>query len=184
MLFEVEQKFRVANFDAVGQRLTSMGVTVGDPVEQDDRYFRHPQRDFARSDEALRLRREGAANCITYKGPKIDAFTKTRREIELGFDSGFDSYQEFTALLLALGFTVAAEVRKVRRSAPMTWEMAAITVTLDTVEHVGTFVEIETQADAATLDQARAHVQSLAASLGLDQPERRSYLELLLVRPA
>ncbi|MBM4003851.1 MAG: class IV adenylate cyclase [Planctomycetes bacterium] len=181
MLFEVEQKFRVANFDAVGRRLSELGITVGDPVEQVDTYFRHPQRDFARTDEALRLRREGVENRITYKGPKIDGVTKTRREIELAFEPGSDRYQDFTALLMALGFTTVADVRKIRRSAPTTWETIPIIVTLDRVDQVGTFVEIETQADAGMLDQARAHVQSLAAALGLDQPERRSYLELLLV---
>ena len=42
-----------------------------------------PCRDFAQTDEALRIRTVGDTSFVTYKGPKLDATTKTRRELEL-----------------------------------------------------------------------------------------------------
>ena len=57
MHFEVEQKFALANPAAVADRLAELGATDAQTVVQVDRYFNHPARDFAQTDEALRLRR-------------------------------------------------------------------------------------------------------------------------------
>ena len=83
MRYEVEQKFPVADMRAIREGLAALGAEVAAPQEEVDLYFAHPVRDFAATDEALRLRQKGPQNRITYKGPKIDTTTKTRREIEL-----------------------------------------------------------------------------------------------------
>ena len=102
MKYEVEQKFPVGDLAGVEARLSALGAAVSEPREEVDLYFAHPARDFAATDEALRIRRVGESNCITYKGPKIDRTTKTRREIELAIPSGAevpDAWQElFEAL--------------------------------------------------------------------------------------
>ena len=85
MSYEVEQKYRVTGFRRVVQRLEELGATLGEPVEQVDTYYAHPSRDFGETDEAFRLRRIGTMTCMTYKGPRIDANTKTRKEIEISF---------------------------------------------------------------------------------------------------
>ena len=82
MHFEVEQKFALDSVAEVEQRLAHWGAGSG-VSEQSDLYFNHPARDFAKTDEALRLRSVGDEHFITYKGPKLDATTKTRQEIEL-----------------------------------------------------------------------------------------------------
>ena len=87
-MFEVEQKFRVDGFAEIETHLARLGAEIENPIEQVDTYFAHPQRDFAATDEALRIRQVGDENFVTYKGPKIDSQTKTRREIELPFASG------------------------------------------------------------------------------------------------
>ena len=71
MIFEVEQKFEVLKVDVLEQALLAMGAVIEDPVVQVDRYFTHPSRDFANTDEAFRIRSEGDENFITYKGPKV-----------------------------------------------------------------------------------------------------------------
>jgi adenylate cyclase class 2 len=182
MNYEVEQKFPVADLAALEAKLAALGATIAEPRCEVDLYFAHPARDFASTDEALRIRRVGGSASITYKGPKIDATTKTRREIELPL-----SPQEATAagwedLLQALGFTPVAEVRKRRRRAIVPWQGRAITATLDDVDQVGTYVELELAADDQDLEPAKDCIASLAAALGLSGGERRSYLELLLAR--
>ena len=57
MHFEVEQKFPLENTAEVEANLTAFGTQFDPPVEQIDHYFRHPARDFAQTDEALRLRK-------------------------------------------------------------------------------------------------------------------------------
>ena len=184
MRYEVEQKFAVRDNAALQERLTRLGVELGPAIAQRDHYFNHPARDFARTDEALRLRQSGPDSFITYKGPKLDAATKTRREIELPLPSGAAERGDWPELLGALGFRSVADVRKQRRYGRLkrgTW-MAEIV--LDEVEGVGTYCEIELQAEDGELESAKSCLADIAKELALDAAERRSYLELLLDRTA
>jgi adenylate cyclase class 2 len=144
-------------------------------------YFAHPARDFARTDEALRIRRAGSSAFVTYKGPKIDATTKTRREIDLRLPRG-DPPEAWADLLVALGFQPVAEVRKRRRKAHADWEGRRVEISLDDVDELGTFVELELVTDPDDVEAAKAVLASLAKHLSLSQSERRSYLELWLER--
>ncbi|MCA9208102.1 MAG: class IV adenylate cyclase [Planctomycetales bacterium] len=183
MLYEVEQKFPCRDLTTVAlklERSAEWNVTWSDKREQADVYYAHPCRNFAETDEALRIRRVGSESRITYKGPKLDQETKTRREIELPIADDAERAAEFHALLIELGFRPVAEVVKRRRSAHLSYSDHAVEVSLDEVRDVGCFVEVEVQADQAGLDDARRVVSELAEQLGLSHPERRSYLELLL----
>jgi len=180
MPIEVEQKFPVADLGAVAARLAALGAELGQPRVEEDRYYRHPARDFAETDEALRVRRVGPARWITYKGPKLDATTKTRREIELPLPAESAGSETWEDLLEALGFTPVAVVRKKRRKARLSLGDCPIEVSLDEVEQVGTFVELEVMTDAGQVESAKALLVALATQLGLGGGERRSYLELLL----
>jgi len=178
--FEVEQKFRVASLAEVRRRLVELGATLTPPIDQADTYFSHPARNFVLTDEALRLRRVGDVNCITYKGPKIDTQTKTRRELELPLAAGVAAFEQYVELLLTLGFGQVATVRKRREPAHLAWQGHEIEVALDTVEGVGEFAELEIGADESGLEVAKGAIASLAKQLGLADSERRSYLEMLV----
>jgi adenylate cyclase class 2 len=157
-----------------------LGAEIGQPVEQSDIYFAHPTRDFGFTDEALRIRHVGEESFITYKGPKIDPTSKTRREIELPLPGGTAGMRQWRELLEALGFRAVAEVRKHRRSGKIDCDGRGVEIALDEVEPLGNFVELEIVADEAEVQPARNCLASLAAKLGLGASERRSYLELLL----
>jgi len=179
MRYEVEMKFPVADLAALEGRLAGLGASIAARQPEVDTYFAHPARNFARTDEALRIRRKGPANFITYKGPKIDAATKTRREIDLSLPPDEETAQAWTGLLDALGFTVAGEVCKLRRKAHLDWQGHRVEISLDEVQRLGTFVELELIAKPEGVAAAKACIASLAAALGLEGSERRSYLELL-----
>ena len=190
-MYEVELKFPVADLRALEQRLAVLSVRLYAPIDQVDRYFNHPCRDFARTDEALRLRHDGDGVVITWKGPRIDAASKTRREIELplpvGQPNGGDpahpaasTIAGWTELLESLGFRPVATVAKRRRPAHVQWHGMEVDVALDSVAGLGEFLELELQASEADVPQARACLESLARELGCGPSERRSYLELLL----
>jgi len=55
-----------------------------------------------------------------------------------------------------------------------------VEASLDEVERLGTFAELELVVDEHDLEAAKACIASLAAALGLVGSQRRSYLELLL----
>jgi len=184
-VYEVELKFRVADPAGIERRLAALGGRFAPAVEQVDRYFAHPSRDFAASDEALRLRRVGDDVAVTWKGPRIDAATKTRREIELGLApvepaDGDATIARWTGLLEALGFRQVREVAKRRRVAVVPWDGDEVEVALDVVAGLGSFLELEQRAAEGLVDRARERIESLACDLGCTVPERRSYLELLL----
>jgi adenylate cyclase class 2 len=180
MLLEVELKFPLADPAAVRQSLVSLGAIFSDPIEQADVYFAHPSRDFRRTDEALRIRRVGSDNFVTYKGPKLDAETKTRQEIELPLAPGEEGFSQFAALLEVLGFRRVYEVRKERLPGEILFGGQQIQLALDHVASLGDFLEIELLADYSDLTESKRCLASLAADLGLTSQERRGYLDLLL----
>jgi adenylate cyclase, class 2 len=179
MNFEVEQKHRVDDPAGLKQRLADRGVALQSPIEQADTYFAHPGRDFAQTDEALRIRTVGSECFVTYKGPKLDATSKTRREIELPLAVGAS---EFTELLTALGFEPVLTVRKTRRPFEIEHQGRSVHGAWDEIDEIGTFVELELTADESSLEAARSIIADLAGVLLLGPSERRSYLELLLAR--
>ena len=177
MDYEVEQKFPVDDLAAFESRAQSLGIHFGEPVRQIDTYFAHPSRDFAKTDEALRTRSIGDQHFITYKGPRIDSETKTRKELELPLAT---TATEFSAILQAVGFQQVSSVRKSRRSASYSLDERKFEIDLDDVDDLGSFVELETICDEEQVAAAVSSVSQLAEKLGLSGAERRSYLELLL----
>jgi len=181
MSYEVEQKYRVADPEQVRRLFADLGAVDGGCVVQVDTYYAHPNRDFAATDEALRIRRVGEKNFITYKGPKLDATTKTRREIEFDFAAGEHGAEQCNQLLQALGFQRVAEVSKSRQISRLQRGKHSIELAADEVQNVGSFVELEIGIERESeLDEAREALAALATELGLVDVERRGYLEMLL----
>ncbi|RCU46085.1 class IV adenylate cyclase [Haloplanus salinus] len=176
-MYEVELKLR-ASHDAVRERLDALGAERTGTVSQVDTYYDAPHRDFAETDEALRIRREErggeSVTRVTYKGPLVEAASKTREEIE----TGVEDHDRFDDILAALGFSPAAEVTKDRER----YALDDYVVTLDTVAGLGEFVEIERDAPEDAVESTRQGAVSHLRSLGLDPDDqiRTSYLGLLL----
>ncbi len=180
MAIEVEQKYPLADVAELERQLTALRAGRGETQTQVDSYFAHPARDFAQTDEALRLRRVGNVNYITYKGPKLDRTTKTRQEVEIELPAGHRSADDAKALLVALGFRPVVDVRKRRTPWNVRWQEWEIGVAVDDVAEVGSFVELEIVVEPAETSAARTAISALAERLNLSNAERRSYLELLL----
>ncbi|WP_136687770.1 class IV adenylate cyclase [Halorhabdus amylolytica] len=177
-MFEVELKVR-ADHATVREALVDAGANPLGTIRQVDTYYDAPHRDFAATDEALRIRREhrhGETTAkITYKGPKIDAQSKTREEAETTVEDG----ETADAILRGIGFEPVATVEKERHR----YRLGEYTVTLDDVTDLGEFVEIETDVESEdAVEDAREKLQSRLSDLNLDPAEsiRTSYLGLLL----
>src|SRR5262245_18809924 len=114
MSYEVEVKYRLADRDGLERRLLERGAVRQPTIVQEDTYLSHPSRDFAFTNEALRLRRVNDENRITYKGPRRSGPTKTREEIEIPVARGEDGWQQLLRLFARLGFHPVATIRKAR----------------------------------------------------------------------
>jgi adenylate cyclase class 2 len=197
-MYEVELKVR-ADHAAVRDRLAELGAEHVERVEQADTYYDAPHRDFAETDEALRLRRETVVSAgespseqatsdasgtdgepdatearVTYKGPLVDDTSKTRQEFETGVGDG----GTMDSVLAGLGFEPAAVVEKTRDR----YRLDGYVVTLDSVAGVGEFVEVEREVPEAEVAAAREGAFELLDRLGLDPDGtiRTSYLGMVL----
>ncbi len=180
MAYEVEMKFPIQDLSELRRQLMAIGaVSVGSRTEVDT-YLSHPARSFAETDEALRVRQSNAEVFLTYKGPKIAATTKTRIEIELKLAASQTSLADVIQFWQRLGFSAVQEVSKEREVLELAWRCRTIHASLDRVQGVGNFLELELSAEPAQVEESRQLLISLAEQLKLENSERRSYLELLL----
>ena len=179
-MLEIEVKYRAPTGIDLNEQLARLDATPGAERDDADAYYNAPHRDFAVTDEAFRVRRIGPSNYVTYKGPRRDPATKTRTEIEVPLADGPETADGFQQILGALGFRPVAIVRKRRRIWQLKRAGFELEICLDDVDRVGRYVEVEIVAPEAELEAARALVLQVAAELGLEDAERRSYLELLL----
>jgi adenylate cyclase class 2 len=186
-MYEVELKVR-ADHESVRERLGELGGIHQATVEQIDTYYDAPHREFADTDEALRLREETtleestetqsepveAHTELTYKGALIDDDTKTREEHETRVEDS----EAMDAILQGLGFDPAHVVEKVRHR----YSLRGYTVTLDRVRGLDEFVEVEQTVPEEDVDAAREGAIGLLDALGLDPDTgiTTSYLGLLL----
>jgi adenylate cyclase class 2 len=196
-MYEVEIKVR-ASHEPIRSSLADAGAERIERVRQVDTYYDAPHRDFAETDEALRLRTERreegdtggidgdtrspgdesgstATTKLTYKGPLVEEASKTREEHETAVGDGDSA----AAIFEGLGFEPAATVEKERTA----FDLDGYTVTLDRVDGLGEFVEVEAEAeDSDEVEGVREGVVDILRRLGLDPGEqiRTSYLGLLL----
>lgn len=175
-MLEVELKFRVADEAALSERLGLLGARSAGLESQRDAYFNHPARDFAETDEALRIRTIGMASTVTYKGPVLGTKAKSREELECGVAD----VATFSQVLVRLGFRPTLLVEKERRHLELEWDGRAATICLDRVTGLGLFCELELLATKEDREAAERSIWSLATRLGLNEVERQSYLEMLL----
>lgn len=185
-MYEVEMKFRVVDVKTFEDRLRMFGGKLGQVVEEVDRFYQHPQRDFSVTDECLRVRRRKLPDgteekFLTYKGPKIDQETKTRREIEIRLDS----QEPWETMLELLGFHEKDIVRKFRRRSELLISNQLVEVVLDFLPELeksdggGNFAELETIASESDWQEKRELIMNLSKDFGFSESIRASYLELL-----
>lgn len=167
-MMEIEIKCYCDDDKKIKSRLSDIGARFIEKRSERDIYFNHPSRNFGETDEALRLRTVDDKCRITYKGPKVSKTTKARVEHET--EAG--DFNSIRNILLSLGFTESGVVEKERHI----FSLNDMEVSIDYVDGVGTFVEIEKIGELK--DEIEKVLFDTAADLGLTKFERRSYLEL------
>ena len=176
-MIEVEVKAKIDNFEDIKAKLKQINAVKTKTEIQIDRYFNSPVKDFAKSDEALRIREtktEDSHNLfITYKGPKIDSKSKTREEVEMKIEDSAKCSRIFENL----GFN---EVRTVKKNREY-YRLDNFEISLDDVEGLEPYMEIEIELeDGCDYNEAQDKIFKLFEDLGIrDGFERTSYLELL-----
>jgi adenylate cyclase class 2 len=170
--------------DVISNLLNEFGNS-SEEINQIDYYFSSPICDFAKSDEALRLRQILAKSGkkrieITYKGPKQGKSMKIREEITIETSDSNNTKK----IMQYLGFQVFGVVKKYRRN----WFVDDLVISVDEVENLGSFLEIEITTPSENSEKIRKSKEKiirLAKTLipnWSGEDERKSYLELQIVK--
>lgn len=171
MGIEIEAKMRLDDPAKLEGQLITMGAHRGRDVIETNTYFDTHDGSLRTSDQALRIRVEqqthgdGQSVIITHKGPRTAGDLKRRPETQFQADDA----KAIADLFEALGYYAVVRFQKRRRY----WELDGCEVVIDSLPHLGHFMEIEGPTDQAVL--------SLREKLGMDTLPMipQSYLALL-----
>ncbi len=180
-MFEVELKARISSISELYNYLVKQLGFRAIKYSAEDHYFNHPCRDFAESDEELRVRIEKKGSesdvVLTYKGSMILDDRSAREEIEVR------TGRKIIKILSNLGFTIDAFKRK---SGWFLWR-DDIEVVLCSVQGVyrnkafslGNYVEVEIKVKSREeIKEARKRIYDFLNKLpGIIEIDREYYLE-------
>ncbi|OKY79144.1 MAG: Adenylate cyclase CyaB, class 2 (thermophilic) [Candidatus Methanohalarchaeum thermophilum] len=169
-MIEVEVKAKLSNKT---ERKVKNKFNFKKEIKQTDYYFNHPNRDFKKTDEALRIRKTNTDTYLTYKGSKLDEKSKSREEYEIKVSD----FEETKKILTKLSFRKPKEVKKTRQ----VYEKDSTKIYIDNVKGLGKFIEVEKIANETEYKNKLHKCIKLIKDLGIDENnlEKRSYLELL-----
>ncbi len=175
MRVETEVKLRLLGSRGEAEEiLRREGYVFVEEVYEKDYYYQHPCRDYAATDEALRVRlRRGASTAIvaTYKGPRVmEDGVKRRLEIEIPLAlSGEEGLAVADEFFRRLGFTRAVVVEKTRA----VYRGGEAVVSIDTLLPCNTvYIEIEGGVD---------EIRRLMSLLGrMTRVVEKTYLEIVV----
>jgi adenylate cyclase class 2 len=162
---EVEIKVKVQSLDDLHSKLVKLGFVFDEPVVQKDVIFINildgwPE--FNPNRIALRIREENNKILFTFKRSVANELDKIERETEIGDAS------KMRDIILFLGFTEISKVNKKR----ITAEKNDISICLDEVENLGSFIEIEKLTDGKASEKVQQELMDFLNSLGIESSER------------
>ncbi|KKK42116.1 hypothetical protein LCGC14_0506210 [marine sediment metagenome] len=193
-MIEVEIKVRIADPGLMRKKFEEKGGSFQFSLLHEDTYFNMPKdlRNFATTDEALRLRKsvefkpsnenvkQKINYYLTYKGKKLDTSTKTREEIDLSIES----LEKMRRILKILGFQEIMTVRKERELYNFDFRDYNILALIDFLPILNQyFIEVEYLADSK--DQIEVSQEILFDFLHNFEIQKKdsikeSYLELVM----
>lgn len=174
-MIEVEVKVSVEDPKQMERSIIELGATPIGIDAQADTYYNAPHRDFGKTDEALRIRVQDGHSILTYKGPKMDDVSKTRKEVQVQIDDT----ENIGNILSSLGFFPVAIVTKKRKN----FRIGDFYIALDEVRDLGNFMEVEiTVKDPKNFREKVESIFKFMAKLGIKREStiRKSYLEMML----
>ena len=179
-MIEVELKIFVKNITKLEEKILQKGFTKGNSMKESDYYLDDESGSIRNNDQALRVRcsqdlNSGVVtNTITYKGPKLDTISMTRKELEMHTDHLETGIEIFSSL----GYKKIYPVIKRREY----FHKNNISACIDQVEHLGNFFELEIIVEnESEKNEALEQLLNLLGELGYQKDDiiTRSYLSML-----
>ncbi|MEW2385570.1 CYTH domain-containing protein [Micromonospora sp. NPDC047707] len=162
---EVEVKYLVRDEPALLAALADQGIALSEPVRQDDQAYAPSSWRYGMSKRGVpfaRLRTQAGRHVFTVKRPMNNELACLEHETVVA-DRG-----QMHDALLSIGFTPTVRITKTRRVGA--W--GAVTICVDVVDGLGTFLELETMAredEAGATTQERLHKQVMALGVAVER---------------
>jgi adenylate cyclase class 2 len=164
---EIEIKLKAPDLQVVAAKLTELGCTISEPKIQEDRNFVHKD-DVTWFETATvgewvypRLRiQPNKPLTLTVKKPLKNEMDCIEHEVHV------DSAEEAAGIMKMFGYIPGVTVKKSRR----TTKYQDYTITLDEVEELGNFIEIERVVDDGDAEAMQAEMFRFAKEMfGLER---------------
>jgi len=176
-MIEVEVKVRIEGIEGMEKRIKEQGAEYKGTLKQADEYFDFSDMRIFNSGGAFRVRAAEGCYRVTYKGCKKDKETTSREEIEIEVESR----EKVVKILERIGFIRLCEIKKKRK----VYHLADLKISLDEVEGLGSFMEIEGMANSeGEYRKKRGEIFRLLDKLGVSSGDisQKSYMEMALNR--
>ncbi len=180
-MIEVEVKLPLFRRSVTERKLLDLGFAAEDLIRESDMYYNSTSHDFMKTDEALRIRQSDnmtrltARSILTYKGPKLDDISMTRKELEIEISSP----ETCDDILNSLGYTPFFPVNKLRQY----YRKGEVEACVDQVEGLGSFLELEIMVEEESgREEALKKIETILHDLDLSFSESTtlSYLCMLM----
>lgn len=158
---EVEVKYRVPDGEALLLALKTRGIEVSEPVHQDDQAYAPTSwadGDDKRGVSFVRLRTVEGRHLFTLKRPAENALSCDE------YETVVEDRAQMHQAILAMGFRPTVRILKARRTATV----GEISLCMDEVDLLGTFVELERMVpDDVSGEAVQDELAQFVAGLGI-----------------
>lgn len=171
---EIEKKYFLSAGEEthIEEKLQSLNARYIGEKWQKDTYFNVPGRDSYASKECLRIRESTEKIEVTYKPPTEETDNSLSHFAKKEVNLSIRDAETASILLRDIGCEVLAVVEKKRRD----FVLDKINISVDNLEGVGWFVELECIEEAEHLSSILTAINELADNLGITE-------EMVEVRP-
>lgn len=161
---EIEVKARVTNLKSLLNRADKLGISLGEPVVQEDTTYETALSRENPDWNIFRIRKQGNKIILTMK---YKASSRSRDNHER--ETVIEDAKEVAGMLERVGYSYGVRIRKTRRTA----KYNNLEICLDDVDGLGTFVEVEKLAnDEADVDAIQSELWNILLELGVDSEDR------------
>lgn len=173
-MIEVERKYRIDNAAFIEKRLFELGYKKAETVNQTDIVYLQKSdsfKTFKVGDPVIRIRKVNDLSTLTFKRAINSEGDAIEHEIR------FEPTSEAEEFLLEIGFKKITKVDKVRTE----FKLNDVTVSLDEVMGLGSFVEVEILCGEGEEELAKVKIAEVAKVVGLDPVliEKKKYDQLV-----
>ncbi len=168
---EIEIKASIANREEIKRKLEQKGAQFKTKKYQHDILLDPPTADFSKTDQVLRIRNTNGNWKLDYKSPRMDNETRARKEFSLTIEDG----KQLKEIFAFMNFKIVGEIEKTRE----TYTLQHITIDLDSVTHLGDFIELEILGEEQNLEKHKKEIFQLLEELEIKEIIQKDYLELL-----